>query len=90
MLVNHRGNTKEILGLPNLSSVKKNPFLPDPPFWIFFPRISMKMAKIFLAGRNFSFLAKAHIKLFVGEYFGSFFLALFSLFPLFSMCSINC
>ena len=50
----------------------------------------MKMAKIFLAGSNFSFLAKAHIKLFVGEYFGSFFLALFSLFPLFSMCSINC
>ena len=36
----------------------------------------MKMAKIFLAGCNFSFLANAHIKLFFGEYFGSFFLAL--------------
>ena len=48
----------------------------------------MKMANIFLAGCNFSFLANAHIKLFFGEYFGSFFLALFSLFPLFSMCSI--
>ena len=48
----------------------------------------MKMAKIFLAGCNFSFMVNAHIKLFLGEYFGSFFLALVSLFPLFSMCSI--
>lgn len=48
----------------------------------------MKMAKIFLAVCNLSFLANAHIKLFVGEYFRSFFLALFFHFPLFCMCSI--
>ena len=39
----------------------------------------MKMAKIFLTGCIFSFLANAHIKLFVGEYFRSFqFLVLLS------------
>ena len=48
----------------------------------------MKMAKIFLAGCNFSFLANALIKPFVGEYFRSFFLALLFHFPLFSMRSI--
>ena len=49
----------------------------------------MKMAKIFLTGCIFSFLANAHIKLFVGEYFRSFqFLVVLFHFPLFSMCSI--
>ena len=48
----------------------------------------MKMAKIFLAGCNFSFSANAHIKPFVGEKVQSFFLALFFHFPLFSMFSI--
>lgn len=48
----------------------------------------MKMAKIFLAGCNFSFSANAHIKPFVGEKVQSFFLALFFHFPLFSIFSI--
>ena len=49
----------------------------------------MKMAKKFLTGFIFLFLANAHIKLFVGEYFRSFqFLVLFFHFTLFSMCSI--